>query len=120
MEKSAEDKIVFRYKDTDFLNSDIIKVGHHGSNTSPTDEFLELVNPKIALIGCGENNNFGHPNQFVLNKLNDKKVKIYRTDLNGEIIISVDKVNNIVIDVMIDCDYSMVLEGKFSKSRLKY
>lgn len=120
LEKAAEDKIVFRYKDTDFLNSDIIKVGHHGSNTSTTDDFLELVNPKIALIGCGENNNFGHPNQFVLNKLNDKKVKIYRTDLNGEIIISVDKVNNIVIDVMIDCDYSMVLEGKFSKSRLKY
>lgn len=71
------------------VKADILKVAHHGSNTSSCQEFLELVKPKIALIGVGENNMFGHPNTEVIKRLKNLGAKIYRTDLNGEIKISV-------------------------------
>lgn len=61
-----------------------------GSKTSSTESFIEYVKPKIALIGVGENNNFGHPSQEVLNHFKTLKTKIYRTDMNGEISIKID------------------------------
>ena len=67
----------------------VLKVAHHGSKTSSTEEFLENVNPKIALIGVGKNNNFGHPSGEVLYRLQEHNVQLYRTDLNGEIIINI-------------------------------
>ena len=73
------------YRDTDKLKSTILKVAHHGSKTSSTAKFLELVTPKIALIGVGEGNKFGHPNNGVLDRIRDYTNKIYRTDKNGEI-----------------------------------
>jgi len=51
IEQEAEEKIVSLYKNTDFLNADVLKVAHHGSKTSSSEEFLELVKPKISLIG---------------------------------------------------------------------
>ena len=71
------------------LKCDILKVPHHGSNTSSSDEFVELTKPQIVLIGCGKNNKFGHPNKGVLNKYKEINAKIYRTDLNGEINIKI-------------------------------
>ena len=71
------------------LKSDILKVAHHGSKTSSSQEFIKLVNPEIALIGVGEDNKFGHPNESVLERLRDLKCKIYRTDENGEISVKV-------------------------------
>ena len=68
-----------------------MKVAHHGSKTSSSKELLEAVKPKIALIGVGENNTFGHPNREVLQRLEDVNCKIYRTDEMGEIEIKVDK-----------------------------
>ena len=50
-------------------NSDVLKIAHHGSKTSTTKEFLEIINPKVALIGVGQNNKFGHPNQEILQRL---------------------------------------------------
>ena len=72
IEEMAEKEILQEYivKD-DILNSTILKVAHHGSKTSSIQEFIEKVNPKIALIGVGENNNFGHPNSDVLERLED-------------------------------------------------
>ena len=67
IEKKAEEKILNLYNNC--LNSTIIKVGHHGSNTSSTDSFIKCVNPKIALIGVGKNNYFGHPNEEILERL---------------------------------------------------
>ncbi len=61
-----------------------------GSKTSSTENFIGYVKPKIALIGVGENNNFGHPNEEVLNRFKTLKTKVYRTDINGEISIKVD------------------------------
>lgn len=62
-----------------------------GSKTSSTEEFLNLVRPQVALIGVGENNNFGHPNDDILKRLQKLGSKIYRTDEMGEITINVTK-----------------------------
>ncbi len=72
------------------LSADILKVGHHGSNTSTSPSFLAAVSPKIAVIMCGSNNAYGHPARAVLERLEEKGVAIYRTDLDGTIIVSTD------------------------------
>lgn len=69
IEKEAEEKILNMYG-KEKLESTILKVAHHGSKTSSTLEFVNAVNPKVALIGVGENNKFGHPNDEVLERLN--------------------------------------------------
>ena len=79
------------------LKSDILKVSHHGSRTGTSEEFLKSVKPKIALIGVGENNKFGHPTEDVIKRLTENKVKIYRTDTDGEISIKIKKNKNIKI-----------------------
>ena len=88
IEELAEKEILKKYN-KEILNSAVLKVAHHGSKSSSTQKFLEMVNPKIALIGVGKNNNFGHPNDEVLERLTSLGTKIYRTDLNGEITIIV-------------------------------
>ena len=75
IEEIAEKKILQEYKDNEkILNSTILKVAHHGSKTSSIEEFIEKVKPKIALIGVGENNNFGHPNSDVLERIKDARL----------------------------------------------
>lgn len=70
IEEIAEKSILKKYeKNKAILDSDILKVAHHGSKSSSTEEFLNVVKPKIALIGVGKNNNFGHPNNEVLERL---------------------------------------------------
>ena len=70
IEEIAERKIIDIYKDnSDILKSDVLKIAHHGSKTSSINEFLKLVKPKIALIGVGKTNTFGHPNIEVLERL---------------------------------------------------
>ena len=86
---------------TNKLQADIIKVAHHGSKTSSTLNFLELVKPKIALIGVGENNNFGHPNDAVLKRIKDLGAHIYRTDQMGEISIVIGNRGNVKINSFI-------------------
>ncbi len=86
IEEKAENKILNLYEDNlEELKSTILKVAHHGSKTSTTKVFLEAVKPQIALIGVGENNNFGHPNSGVIERLESIGCKIYRTDKCGEI-----------------------------------
>ena len=70
IEEQAEKELIAMYKSTNILESTVLKVAHHGSKSSSTEEFLDLVKPKIALIGVGKNNNYGHPNKDVLNRLN--------------------------------------------------
>lgn len=64
---------------------DVLKVAHHGSGNSTMDSFLDLANPSIALISCGEKNRYGHPHDEVLERLQNQNSKIYRTDLSGAI-----------------------------------
>lgn len=88
IEQEAEKAILNKYKaNISILKSDILKVAHHGSKTSSTEEFLEAVKPNTAVIGVGKNNNFGHPNKSVLEKLKRLGCRIYRTDESGEIIL---------------------------------
>lgn len=92
IEEIAEKQILQEYKNNlDILKATVLKVAHHGSKTSSTQEFLTAVKPKMALIGVGENNTFGHPNEEVLKRLENLGTKTYRTDLNGEITITVNK-----------------------------
>lgn len=70
------------------LNSQAIKIAHHGSDTSSSVDFLELVSPEIAIISVGENNYFNHPSQQIINRLERFNAKVYRTDENGNISIS--------------------------------
>ena len=69
VEEVAEKQIISNYKNSRILDSTVLKVAHHGSKTSSVQEFLELVKPKIALIGVGKNNKFGHPNEWVIDRL---------------------------------------------------
>ena len=79
------------------LKSDIIKIGHHGSKTSTSYNFLHEVNPSFAIISVGENNKYGHPSLDTLLNLNLMNIKTYRTDLNGTIIVTSNG-NTISID----------------------
>jgi len=66
----------------------IVKIGHHGSKYATSDDFLGRVKPEVAIISCGEWNRYGHPAQAVLDRLKALNVKLYRTDLHGEISIT--------------------------------
>ena len=66
---------------------DVLKVGHHGSNTSSSKEFINEINPKYSIISVGKNNRYGHPNKEVLDNLKDSK--IYRTDHDGSIMFKI-------------------------------
>lgn len=72
------------------VNSTVLKVGHHGSKTSSSKEFIEAINPKYAVFCVGADNTFGHPRQEVLNLIEEVGAKIYRTDKNGAIIFETD------------------------------
>ena len=81
----VEEELMNKYN----LSIDILKVGHHGSKTSSSKEFINYINPKISLISVGEDNKFNHPNEEVLNNL--KNTIIYRTDKNGSVMINLNK-----------------------------
>ncbi|GAA0108272.1 ComEC/Rec2 family competence protein [Clostridium tertium] len=70
------------------LKCDVLKIGHHGSSSSTSEKFLKASNPSIAVISVGEDNTYGHPTDTVLSRL--KETKIYRTDINGNIVITSD------------------------------
>ena len=102
IEEVAENRICEMYEDTNKLNATILKVAHHGSKTSSTEKFLELVNAKIAFIGVGANNNFGHPNDEVIERLKQYTNLIYRTDECGEISIIVNRRGRIKLNRYIE------------------
>ena len=85
----AEDQTEHRLltKELD-LRSRVLKVGHHGSKYATSKDFLERVQPEVAIVSCGAWNRYGHPAQSVLDRLRAANVKLYRTDLHGEITIT--------------------------------
>ena len=82
--KKVEEEIIDKY---DLDNIDILKVGHHGSNTSSSEKFINHIKPKYSIISVGKNNKFGHPKKIVLDTLSDSK--IYRTDEDGSIMFRI-------------------------------
>ena len=81
---TTEKEILSKYN---LSNIDVLKVGHHGSKTSSSKEFINDINPKYSVISVGKNNRYGHPNKEVLNNLEDSK--IYRTDQDGSITVKI-------------------------------
>ena len=72
-------------KDYESIPCDILKVGHHGSDTSSSDKFIQYTSPEVAIVSCGKNNKFGHPSKSVVETLNKYHIRIRRTDLEGTI-----------------------------------
>ena len=85
------EKIILQEYSTEFLDSDILKVGHHGSKTSSSREFIQIVSPEYAIISDGKNNKYGHPHQTTIDILESFGAKILRTDQLGTIIFSCDR-----------------------------
>ena len=75
------------------ISSDVLKVGHHGSKYSSTENFIKKVNPKYAIISVGKDNKYGHPSSNTLNLLNKYNIKTYRTDELGTILLTSDGKN---------------------------
>ncbi len=73
-----------------YLDCDVLKVAHHGSQTSSVDEFLRAVNCEYAVISCGADNSYDHPRQATLNRLKALGMTVYRTDLNGDVTLTVN------------------------------
>lgn len=72
------------------LQSTVLKVGHHGSASSTSYHFLYEVMPQYAVISVGQNNPYGHPTEETLSRLRDADVKVYRTDIQGDVICTSD------------------------------
>ena len=72
------------------LYATVLKVGHHGSDTSSSYVFLREVMPKYAVISCGEGNSYGHPTEAVLSRLRDVGAQVFRTDLQGDVVFVSD------------------------------
>lgn len=72
------------------LSADVLHVGHHGSATSTTEDFLTAVSPAIAIISVGEDNAHGHPHATVLARLVAQGVRVYRTDTHGDVVVVTD------------------------------
>lgn len=68
------------------LMTDVLYIGHHGSNTSSIPSFLDAINPEFGVISCGQDNKYGHPHQDVLNRLNERNVQVFQTSSNGTIV----------------------------------
>lgn len=82
LEKEGEEQLIHNYPN---VTVDILKIGHHGSHSSTTTALLDRYNPKVAIISVGRSNRFGHPHPDVINRLDERKIKIFRTDQQGAI-----------------------------------
>ncbi|MFO7152928.1 MAG: MBL fold metallo-hydrolase [Bacillota bacterium] len=72
------------------LRADVLKVGHHGSSSSTSAEFLKAVSPTYAVISYGKNNDYGHPHRETIKRLNQSKIQIFSTAENGHIVMESD------------------------------
>jgi len=79
------------------LKADVLKLGHHGSSSSTSIDYLNKVSPTYAVICVGKGNQYGHPTDLTLQKLANKNIQTFRTDLNGTIVFTSDG-NNITVN----------------------
>ncbi|MCX0410971.1 ComEC/Rec2 family competence protein [Clostridium perfringens] len=87
-EKLAEEEALAKYKTS--LDSNVIKFGHHGSSSSSSNAFIEAVSPKYGIISCAKDNKYGHPHRETLDIIKKYNIKTFRTDTDGEIILTSD------------------------------
>lgn len=91
-EKAVEDELLMMSAD---ISADVIKLGHHGSSTSSSEDFMEAVNPALAVISCGKDNSYGHPHRETVSLLKKLDIPSLRTDELGTVIVGSDG-NNII------------------------
>ena len=84
MDKETELRLMDNFQLPDI---EVLIVGHHGSHNSTSEELLNNLTPEIAVISVGKDNVYGHPAEETLDKLDERDIKVYRTDLNGTIIV---------------------------------
>ena len=93
--EEASEEAMLKENDASKFKCDVLKVGHHGSESSTSDAFLKATNPSLAIIMCGkgeeQGNTYGHPDKVVVDRLEAAKVNVLRTDLEGTIVICSDK-----------------------------
>lgn len=85
-ESEEEKELVGKWKSE--LKCNVLKVGHHGADTSSTYNFLKTADPDIAIISVGTGNKYGHPTENTLSRYRDAEVKVYRTDMQGDILVT--------------------------------
>ena len=73
------------------ITCDILKVAHHGSRNSTSEELLNVIRPEAAVISCGEDNLYGHPHQELLRRLEDRKIQIFQTENTGAVSVVLEK-----------------------------
>lgn len=93
--KNIEKQII---KDNPTLDIDVLKVAHHGSNTSTSEEFIQSITPTYGIISVGKNNHYGHPNEEVIGTLTEYEVDIYMTSIDGTIRFIIKKDNKYFIE----------------------
>jgi competence protein ComEC len=91
VEREAEGRMVKKYGND--LKADILKSPHHGSRSSSSPQFLQKVAPQEVIISLGANNSYNHPHDSVIKRYKEKKIKIYRTDIDGTVTITSDGKN---------------------------
>lgn len=94
MEEKIERRLVYQKAN---LNSDFLKVGHHGSKTSTSEAFLQAVTPIAAFIEVGAKNRFGHPSPLVIDRLEKSGIKYYRSDMDGTVELELNGENYKII-----------------------
>ncbi|SFB72094.1 DNA internalization-related competence protein ComEC/Rec2 [Butyrivibrio sp. YAB3001] len=105
VEKEGEEHLLedLRENAREYSNLTLLKVAHHGSKYTTCDEFMELTNPKIAIISCGIDNRYGHPHDELLERLKKAGTQIYRTDESGEITVDIED-SRVFIDEYLNSD----------------
>lgn len=89
MEKEAENDLINKYG-KEYLKANVLKVGHHGSNTSSSKAFLRYTDPEVAIISVGNNNPYGHPHRDIIERLENHGILIYRTDIQNNVVLLSD------------------------------
>ena len=94
------------------VSANVLKIGHHGSDTSTSEEFLKHVNPAYAVISSGKGNSYGHPTDIILQRLNNAGVAVFRTDMSGTVIFTSDGKN-----ITVNVDATPYQQKAYSDSR---
>ena len=103
LERKGETELLERHPD---IRANILKVGHHGSTTSSSVLFLDAIRPEAAVIFCATGNSYGFPHDETLQKLLERRIALYRTDLNGTIVLHTDG-----LDYYLEPDRGEAMEG---------
>lgn len=97
IDDKTEDEIISGCNDEMIRNIDYLKVAHHGSKSSTSLKWLDVINPKVAVISVGENNRYNHPNPETLERLGLHNASVFRTDMQGEVIFTPEEERKLTI-----------------------